>query len=377
MKINIFGSTGEIGKKSLSIIKKFFPDLRINLLVANNNYKMLIKQINIYQPKYIYINNIKFYNLLKKYDFQKNTKILSTKEFIEYLSNSRSDTSILAISGYGALFYLKYIFKNTDNLGLVNKEAIVSAGHLFKNFKKKYNTNIYPLDSEHFSLYNLFCNRKINFKSILLTASGGPFLNKDINSSLINFKQATKHPKWKMGYKNSIDSATLANKCLEIIEAHYLFDIPYNNIDIVIHPEAYIHSIVELKNFTTIMNGFYPDMFVPIYNFLSNNIKKSIPAYDKKYIFKKKQTLNFMDIDTKKFPIYKIFNKLNKSSISDIVKFNCANEIAVINFKEGKIKYNQIHEFIDNSLGLDFNHSLNNIHQVIEFQNKFKMKICK
>jgi 1-deoxy-D-xylulose 5-phosphate reductoisomerase len=117
-------------------------------------------------------------------------------------------------------------------------------------------------------------------------------------------------------------------------------------------------------------------MFVPIYNFLSTNIKKNIIIDNKKYIFRKKQVLNFMDIDIKKFPIYKIFKNLDKSLYTDIIKFNCANEIAVEYFKENKIKYSQIHEFIDNSLGLDFNHPINTIDQIIDFQNNFKMKLC-
>ena len=377
MKINIFGSTGEIGQKTLFIINKYFPTIRINLLVAKNNYKKLINQSKAYNPKYIYINNNKYYNLLKNTLSNTKTKVLTTNELIELLLNYKSDISILSIAGYEALYYLKYIFKNTKNLGLVNKESIVSAGHLFSKLKKKYNVNIHPLDSEHFSLSNFFSTERKKYSSILLTATGGPFLNRNINQENIKFSEAIRHPKWKMGYKNSIDSATMANKCLEIIEAHYLFNIPYKDIDLVIHPEAYIHSIIEFKNLTSIMNGFYPDMFVPIYNFLSTNIKKNIIIDNKKYIFMKNQVLNFMDIDIKKFPIYNIFKGIDKSSYVDIIKFNCANEIAVKYFKESKIKYTQIHEFIDNSLSLDFNHPVNTIDQIIDFQNNFKMKLCK
>ena len=377
MKINIYGSTGEIGQKTLFIINKFFPNIKVNLLLAKNNYKKLIKQSIIHNPKYIYIDNKKYYYLLKDKLSNTKIKILSKDELIEHLLIVKIDISILSIAGYEALNYLKYIFINSKNLGLVNKESIVSAGHLFNKLQKKNNINIYPLDSEHYSLSNFFNTESKNFSSILLTASGGPFFNKKINYNNVSFKEAINHPKWKMGYKNSIDSATLVNKCLEIIEAHYLFNIPYENIDIVIHPEAYIHSIIELKNLTSVMNGFYPDMFVPIYNFLSNFSKKNILLDNKKFNFKRKQVLNFMDIDIKKFPIYKIFNDMNKASISDIIKFNCANEIAVEYFKTGKMKYNKIHEFIDNSLSLNFNYPTNTIDQIINFQNKFKIKLCK
>ena len=230
MKINIFGSTGEIGQKTLLILNKYFPSIRVNLLVAKNNYKRLMNQSKLYNPKYVYINNNKYYNLLKNNLSNTKIKILSSDGLKEHLLNYESDFSILSISGYEALYYLKYIFKNTKILGLVNKESIVSAGHLFRKLKNKHNTKIYPLDSEHFSLSNFFNNQSKDYSSILLTATGGPFLNRNINQDNIKFKDAIKHPKWKMGYKNSIDSATLANKCLEIIEAHYLFNIDYQNI---------------------------------------------------------------------------------------------------------------------------------------------------
>ncbi len=151
MKINIFGSTGIIGSKTLDIINNYFPKIKINLLCSNTNVKKLIRQIKIYSPKYVYLNDstkIKFFK--KKY--KKKIKILNFNELKSYLINSKSDLTLLAISGYKSLNYLEPILINTKSLGLVSKEAIVSAGHLFKNFKKIKN-KIYPLDSEHFSIF--------------------------------------------------------------------------------------------------------------------------------------------------------------------------------------------------------------------------------
>ena len=153
-----------------------------------------------------------------KYNYKiDNTKILNFNELTSYLSSSHSNLSILAISGYQSLYFLDHIIKNTDNLGLVSKEAIVSAGHIF--IKKKYfkKTNIFPLDSEHFSLFDNLrnINQKKNIDNIIITASGGPFYKRKFNTlHNIKFSEAINHPKWKMGYKNSIDSATLVNKCL-------------------------------------------------------------------------------------------------------------------------------------------------------------------
>jgi len=230
MKVNIFGSTGVIGTKSLEIIARNFKRFKINLLTANNNYKKLIKQTKIYKPKFVYIKNNHYYMMVKS-NIDKNTKILDDSEILDYLNISKSEYTILAISGYEALFFFNSIINNTKKLGLVNKECVISAGHLFKKIISKSSVKIFPLDSEHFSLNKYFANKnKFFYKKIYLTASGGPFLYKKWKHIKdANYNKVIKHPKWIMGLKNSIDSATLSNKCLELIEAHYLFNIPFIN----------------------------------------------------------------------------------------------------------------------------------------------------
>ena len=231
--------------------------------------KLLILQIKKYQPKYAFLYD---HEKLSNFNYKiGKTKFLNLDELKSFLLSSKSNLSLLAISGYKSLYFLENIIQNTDNLGIVSKEAIVSGGHIFK--KKNYfnKTNIFPIDSEHFSLFELFnkINTKTKTKKIILTASGGPFYKKKFNLLRnIKFERAIKHPKWKMGYKNSIDSATLVNKCLELAEAHYLFDIPFNQMEILIHPEALVHSIVEFDNYVTQFNLFQNDMSIPILNFL-------------------------------------------------------------------------------------------------------------
>ena len=380
MNINIFGSTGIIGTKSLVIIKKFYPEIKINLLVANNNYSKLISQTIKYKPKFISIKNEDNIQFIKKKILNIGTKIIKYDQINNFLKVTKSDYTILSISGYNALCFLENITSNTSFLGLVNKECVVSAGHLFKKFyKKNSNCKIYPLDSEHFSLQLNFKNSNINeFKNIFITASGGPFYNKkNINLKKIKFKDAIKHPKWKMGYKNSIDSATLANKCLELIEAHYLFDIPFNKLKILIHPESTIHSIIENLNFTSTLNSFYPDMFIPIFNFFNNNNVDHGKKFTKviKFNFEKVKSLNFYEVDDSQFPIYKIFKKLNKNLPANFIKFNCANQLAVDLFKQSKIKYDQIPIFINKALKIKFNYPVNNIKNIIKFKNDFNKKL--
>ncbi len=375
MKINIYGSTGVIGKKTLSLIDKNFPDLNVGLLCAKSNIKLLTKQIQKYQPKYAFLyDHEKITNL--NYKIGK-TKLLNLNELKSFLLSSQSNLSLLAISGYKSLYFLENIIKNTDNLGIVSKEAIVSGGHIFK--KKNYfnKTNIFPIDSEHFSLFELFnkINTKTKTKKIILTASGGPFYKKKFNLLRnIKFEQAIRHPKWKMGYKNSIDSATLVNKCLELIEAHYLFDIPFNKMDILIHPEALVHSIVEFDNYITQFNLFQNDMSIPILNFLCKS-KSKYKFNDNNYSIKRYSNLNFNEVKNDIFPIYKFFNKINKKKPENLIKFNIGNEFAVNLYKYNKIKYTDIYRIIKKVTSLNLYSSLNTIKDVIQYHEEVEKKL--
>ena len=376
MKINIFGSTGVIGKKTLELIDKDFTNIKINLICAKSNYKLLKKQIYKYNPKYAFLYDI---DRFPKFNYKINkTKILNFNELINYLLESKSNLSVLAISGYKSLYFLESIIKNTDNLGLANKESIVSAGHLFK--KKKYlsKTNIFPLDSEHFSLYEFFKKTnqtKNNINKIILTASGGPFYKKKFNDlKAITFLQATNHPKWKMGYKNSIDSATLVNKCLELIEAHYLFDIPFKKMDILIHPEAIVHSAIEYKNYITHLNLFKNDMKIPILNFLLSSKNKNNLIKNNKYLLNFNH-LNFHKVKNDVFPIYKFFNNIDKEVPQNLIKFNVGNEFAVNLFKNNKINYTDIYKIIKKVTSLNLYSSVNNINDIINYHEEIEQNL--
>ena len=375
MNINIYGSTGVIGTKTLNLIDKSFPNLKINLLCAKSNKRLLIKQINKYNPKYAFLYDASKFSKLN-YRIGK-TKILNFKELLSYLSSSKSNLSILAISGYKSLYFLEHIIKNTDNLGIASKEAIVSAGHIFKkkNFFKR--TKIFPLDSEHFSLFENLKNKnnKTNIKKIILTASGGPFYKKKFNSlKNIKFSQAIKHPKWKMGYKNSIDSATLVNKCLELIEAHYLFDISFDKLDILIHPQAIVHSVVEYKNYVAQFNLFKNNMDIPILNFLLFSKIKHNKIINNLYL-DNYSNFNFEKVNNKVFPIYDLFKKIDKNNPKNLINFNIGNEYGVNLFKDKIIKYTDIYKIIDKVLSLNLNSSINNIKDIIKYHEELELKI--
>ena len=375
MNINIYGSTGIIGRKTLSLIDRDFPEIKVNFLCAKSDLNLLSQQIKKYKPQYAFLyDHEKIINF--NYKIGK-TKFLNFNELQSYLISSKSDLSLLAISGYKSLYFLENIIQNTDNLGIVSKEAIVSAGHIFKKNKYFQKTNIFPIDSEHFSLHELFnkINTSIKLKKVILTASGGPFYKRKFNSlDNIKFKQAIKHPKWKMGYKNSIDSATLVNKCLELVEAHYLFDIPYNKMNILIHPEALVHSIVEFDNCVSQLNLFKNNMSIPILNFLLKSSNKNTPSKSELFI-NKYNNLQFEEVRRDVFPIYNYFNKINKNKPQNLIKFNIGNEFAVNLFKNGNIKYTDIYKIIKKITSLNLYSSVNTIKDIIHYHEEIEFKL--
>ena len=377
MNINIYGSTGIIGRKTLKLIDENFSNIKVNLLCAKSNLKLLTKQIIKFQPKYAFLYDLE---KLPKYDRKiGKTKLINFYELQSYLSSSKSNFSLLAISGYKSLYFLESIINNTENLGIVSKEAIVSAGHIFKreNYFKK--TNIFPLDSEHFSLFELFSkiNKNYTFKNVILTASGGPFYKRKFNTlKNIKFKKAIKHPKWNMGYKNSIDSATLVNKCLELVEAHYLFDIPFNKMNILIHPEAIVHSIVEFENYVSQMNLFKNDMSIPIMNFLLNSKRQNTKQKNKFYI-NNYNKLNFQNVKNDIFPIFNFFNRIDKKRPQNLIKFNIGNEYAVNLFKNNRIKYTDIYKIIKKVTSLNLYSSVNTIKDIINYHEEVELRLSK
>ena len=369
-KLNILGSTGIIGKKALNIINKDFSNYSINFLMANNNYKLLSKQANQFKPKYIGLLNEKNYIKLKNNLDNKNIKIVTGNECYQILNKS-VDSTLVSISGISALKSIISSIKNSKKIGIVNKESIVSAGKFIIPLAKKSKTKIIPLDSEHFSIYNFLLNynKDVSYiDKIYLTASGGPFLYTDIKKfKNIKPADALEHPTWKMGIKNTIDSSTMMNKCLEIVEAHYLFNLDYKKLDIIIHPESLIHSIIKVFDGSLLANISNNSMSIPIYDFLNLNkqTKNLYNNLDLDLINK----LSFIKPDKKRYDSLKIFEKIDKNSLSEIIVFNTSNEIAVELFIKNKISFPNITKFIENSLNKFEKTKICNISDVIHYQS--------
>ena len=344
-RISILGSTGSIGLQSLDIISKKNNSFIIYLLSANKNQNEICKQIRKHKPKYFVISNYDIFKRIKKKFKNNKTKIINNIENIEI--KKKIDISISAIPGIVGLKPTISILKFSKKLLIANKESIICGWNLIENKAKKYKTKIIPIDSEHFSILKLIETNNIEkIKKIYLTASGGPFLNytkKKINK--ITPKDALKHPKWKMGKKISIDSATLMNKILELVEAQKLFKIPYYKLDILIHPNSLVHAIVQFNN------GLYKfiyhenSMIIPIANAIFEK-DLNIDIFHKTRMKKKfENNLIFNDVNHKIFPTIRLKKIVNEHPSTPII-VNASNEILVEEFLTKKIAFYDIFKFI-------------------------------
>lgn len=347
--IVILGSTGSIGKSALSLIKRFKNDFNVLGLCAGENIIELSKQIEIFKPEYAAVYNESKAEILKrKY---RNIKILSGIEGTIFLASLKdADIILLSIVGAAGLFPLLSAIKARKKIALANKEAIIIAGDIINKQLKKYGATILPVDSEHSAIFQVLQGQKKELiKKIILTASGGPFFERE-KKDLKNIKkeEALKHPTWKMGQKITIDSATLINKGLEVIEAHYLFDLPYDKIDVVIHPQSIVHSMVEFIDGSIIAQISKPDMRLPIMYALTypERKEKIIKSLDLKSGIK----LDFKKIDKYKFKGFFLAVKAGRIGGTMPACMNAANEIAVKNFIEGKITFDKIPYYIEKAL---------------------------
>ena len=343
--LSILGSTGSIGLSALSIIKKKKSLFKINFLSANKNYHLICKQIIEYKPKFFIVSNELVYNKIKKKFYKDKTKILNNFKLKNLI---KTDITISAIPGIEGLEPTLNAIKLSKKILIANKESIICGWNLIKNESLKNNTQIVPIDSEHFSILKLLEKEKVNeIKKIYITASGGPFLKfKKKQFSKIKPNDAFKHPKWKMGKKISVDSSTLMNKMLELVEAQKLFNIPDKKLDILIHPESLVHAIIEFNN--GLIKFIYHDtsMIIPIANAIFEkdlNIEKFYTI--KKNNAKRINNLSFEKVNSKTFPVIKLKTKINEFPSSAII-FNAANEILVDQFLRKKLPFLDISKTI-------------------------------
>ena len=374
--LSVLGSTGSIGLTTLNIVDKKKNYFKPFIFSANKNYKLICKQITKYRPK----------KVKKKFKNINNIKILNNFNFIKL--NKKIDVTVTAIPGIQGLKPTILAIKLSKKILIANKESIICGWDLIKKNIKKYKTKVIPIDSEHFSIFKLL--QKVNqkdIKKIYITASGGPFLNFKLNNlKKIKPNQAIKHPKWKMGKKISIDSATLMNKVLEVIEAQKIFNISKNKISVLIHPESLIHAFIEFKNGLTYFLYHETSMTVPIANAIfDSNIEIKKYLKKNKFNFEKNiKNMTFRKVNSKLFPSINLIKEINKYPSTSII-VNATNEILVDQFLRKNIEFLSIYRTIKTILN-DRNyikyairkpHNINQITEIDQWARKLTLKKLK
>jgi len=364
-KVVILGSTGSIGKNALEVIRKFPDKFKVLGLAAKSSVNILEEQIKEFNPQYVAVFDKKACDELRKK--VKNLEILKGNEGICKLAKLKeADIILSAIVGAAGLIPTFEAVKEGKTIGVANKESFVMAGELIKKQGKISGAKIIPVDSEHSAVFQCIngCNKPY-IKKIWLTASGGPFRGKkSYEIENVTPQEALNHPKWKMGKRITIDSATLMNKGFEVIEAHYLFDMPAENIGVLIHPQSIIHCLVEFIDGTYLAQMSNPDMKAPIALALSfpERLPEIVPPIDWSITTK----LQFEIPDTEVFPCLKLaYEALNAGGSMPAV-LNAADEVAVEAFLSGRLKFKEIYKIIKKVMDAHKIVSVSSIEEVLE-----------
>jgi len=339
-RIAILGSTGSIGRQTLDIARAFPERLRVVGLAGGHNLKLLSEQIQEFKPRFVFCQGDPAGLPSGDYEF------MSQEEMAAHCD---VDTVVAASSGSSGLMPLLSAIKAGKTIALANKEALVTAGEIVMSLAKKHKAQIRPVDSEHSAIWQCLDGEKRAPSRIILTASGGPFRGYSrAELAEVTAEQALRHPSWKMGKKVTIDSATLMNKGLEVIEAHWLFSMPFENIDVLVHPQSVIHSMVELADGVVKAQMGSPDMRLPIQYALSYPERwgNALPRLD----FTKISRFDFEQPDYDKFPCLRLAIEAGKMGGTYPAALCAADEVAVEMFLEGRIKFVDIPLLIDDVL---------------------------
>ena len=345
-KVLVLGCTGSIGTSTLEIILEFPTRFMVCGLTAHNNsntLQTLAKEFNC--PTFLTSKD---------------------KDFSSFIANSHADIAVNGISGAAGLMPSVYCLENSIDLALANKETVVMAWHIVTKIAKANNCKILPVDSEHSAVFSLTEHyKKQNTAKIILTASGGPFKNSTLEElQHVTPEQALKHPTWNMGKKISIDSATLANKGLEVIEACRLFDMAPENVEVTIHPQSLVHSFIATKDGDLYAQVSHPDMKRPILSALTypNMIENSMQKFD----FLQSTTMSFSPPNRDLFPLLNLAYEAQKQGKAYTIVYNAANEVAVELFLDKKISFLCIPKLVSVVLHKDWNQEVKTIEDVLK-----------
>lgn len=347
-RIAILGSTGSIGTNTLNVIEGISDRCQITGLAAGRNTTLLAQQAEKFMPKWVYAQDDAS---LAQQTLPPGTKTLhGMDELCQAVCADDVDIVLCAIVGTSGLAPVLAAIQAGKDIALASKEILVMAGNMVTAACKKSGSKLLPVDSEHCAIFQCLDGKPHSeLKRVILTCSGGPFRNRpELDLNTVTLEQTLKHPTWSMGRKITIDSATLMNKGLEMIEAGWLFNVPENQVDVVIHPQSIIHSMVEFNDNSILAQMGYPDMKLPIHYCLT--YPKRIPSVAKSMDFTQCLSMTFEAPDINRFPALAIARAAMKAGGASGAIFNAANEVAVQNFIDGKITFAGISAIVEKTM---------------------------
>lgn len=341
-EITILGSTGSVGTQTLEVID-FLGDWNIKILTANKNIDLLYEQILKYKPEYAVVVDETAAQKLKARLKNADTKLLVGRNNLIEAAAEKVDLLVNALVGFAGLEPSIKAAEVGNDIALANKESLVSGGSILMEKIAENNSKILPLDSEHNAVFQLLKGHKSELSEIILTASGGPFFNysKDELKN-VSVADALNHPNWEMGSKITIDSASLMNKGLEVIEAYWLFDVDYKNINVLIHPQSIVHSMIRVKDGSILAEMGPADMKIPIQYCLNYPVRKKTASEELK--LEKIVSLDFYKADMDKFPALKQAYQAGELGGTYPTALNAANEEAVFSFLRGEIPFTALNK---------------------------------
>ena len=375
-KILLLGATGSVGTSVLCVLRRFPKDFQLEGVAVHSNITFLLKIIQEQKPEMAVVFDEEKGKELSSKSLGKIKVMIGEAGLIEMVENSEAKEVILAMSGTSALAPALRAIELGKNLILANKEVLVMSGDLIMKSAKKHNVKILPIDSEHNALFQCLQgvqNISSEVKRLVLTASGGPFRLFPLEDfPKITVEQALNHPQWKMGKKISIDSATLFNKGLEMIEAHWLFSLPIEKIDIMVHPQSRVHSLVEFVDGNILVHCAVSNMQIPIQHMLFYPQKREVPP-NFRFPLQDLSSLDFELPKEKKFPSLNLCRKSIEVGGSLPAVLNQANEVAVHSFLRGELKFHQIFEVVEKMMSLhqpQFDCDLQTYQQIADLVSK-------
>lgn len=376
-RIAILGSTGSIGTQTLDVINQHREQFIVEALAAGHNITLLAEQIETFQPKVVSVATKELAEQLQRMLRTPTTVLYGDEGLIEVAAGHDAELVVSALVGSQGLKPTIAAIKAGKHIGLANKEVLVSAGHLVTQLAEQHRVSLIPIDSEHSAIYQcLNGENEQHISRIIITASGGSFrhLTRDQLHD-VTVEDALQHPNWSMGAKITIDSATMVNKGLEVIEAHWLFNLPYEQIEVVIHPQSIIHSLVEFVDHSVIAQLGHPDMRVPIQYALS--LPERWPSATQRLNLLDVGRLDFQAMDRERFPCLQMAYDCGRSGGSAPTVFNAANEVAVARFLAGEISFLHIEQLIYDALEkheVIENPSLHEIFQIDHWARQYASK---